>query len=186
MEELIKEVKELLGQHQPVLDYAPAGTPDEEELIQFFLKPLGVKLREVESMYKPMFAAGRARFYGVPRMNELVTLAGLIVDSNLGFEGADAVAKALQGVEARVLVFVTSPCPHCPYAARMALRVALASKGVITEIWSYDDFPDYASEWEVTAVPHTIVFTRDGTPIGALTGFSFSQYPRWLLDKLIA
>jgi glutaredoxin len=58
---------------------------------------------------------------------------------------------------ARVYVFTTSECPHCPHAVRAANTLALLSPDVTTTIIDVPAFPKLAERFNIRSVPMTVV-----------------------------
>jgi hypothetical protein len=84
------------------------------------------------------------------------------VEALLGPEGIDepgAWAGRLAGLErpADLLVFIGAGCPHCPGAARAAIRLALASPGVTVTIADVHEHEELARRFKVQAVPYTVL-----------------------------
>ncbi|MCP4604620.1 MAG: hypothetical protein GY847_29545 [Proteobacteria bacterium] len=67
--------------------------------------------------------------------------------------------QGLRGLErpAELLVFVASQCPHCPQAAREAVKIALASPKVTTSIIDAQHFPKLAERFQARSVPLTVL-----------------------------
>jgi glutaredoxin-like protein len=99
------------------------------------------------------------RFYGLPWGYELTSIVGACVDAGrleprLSEESRARLATLPHDVS--VEVFVTPTCPHCPAAALMAFRFALASPRVRAAAIEAAEFPAYAEANAVLAVPKTV------------------------------
>jgi hypothetical protein len=71
----------------------------------------------------------------------------------------EAVASTLEKLtkETELLLFISQGCPACPHQVRSVATLALASPRVSVEIVDVGMEPELASQYEVTAVPTTVV-----------------------------
>jgi glutaredoxin-like protein len=100
------------------------------------------------------------RFYGLPAGYEFSTLMDAIVlvskgDSGLRPESRDKLAQLRAPLHLQV--FTTPTCPYCPPAVRMAYQFAMESDGVRADGIEATEFPDLAQQFQVMAVPRTII-----------------------------
>jgi glutaredoxin-like protein len=100
------------------------------------------------------------KYYGLPGGYELITLVETIVDISRGTSNLSAdVRKRLRKLkhDARIQVFVTPACPHCPQMARLAYQMALESPRIRAEVIEASEFPELSQRYQVRAVPTTVI-----------------------------
>jgi glutaredoxin-like protein len=100
------------------------------------------------------------KYYGSPGGHEFVPLVETIVDISRGTKYlSDRIGKRLRKLkrDARIQVFVTPTCPHCPQMARLAYHMALESPRISTEVIEAAEFPELSQRYQVRAVPTTII-----------------------------
>ncbi len=111
------------------------------------------------------------RFYGIPAEYEFASLLHTIAlvskrDSGL----SEPTRRFLDQLEQPVQldVFVTPSCPYCPRMVYLAHQMALASPHVQSAMVEAMEFPEWAAEYGVSSVPHTVINQGAGTLIGAV------------------
>lgn len=100
------------------------------------------------------------KYYGSPGGHEFVPLVETIVDISRGTNHlSDKTRKRLRKLkkDARIQVFVTPACPHCPQMARLAYQVALESPHISAEVIEANEFPELSQRYQVRGVPTTII-----------------------------
>ena len=100
------------------------------------------------------------RFYGMPGGYELLSFVETIVDVSRGTTELSQKAKdKLRTLENKVniKVFVTSTCPYCPQAVRIANRMAVESELVTAETFLLQEFPHLAQRYAVSGVPKIVL-----------------------------
>ncbi|MEM4729794.1 MAG: thioredoxin family protein [Thermoplasmata archaeon] len=124
-------------------------------------KELGV------SLFPATLIAGRnrgtMRFYGVPSGYSFQALAEAIDAASSGLPGLSPAAQERLGAIKRPLrlrVFVNSVSPLCARLSSLALRLAVGSDFVHTEVFSITDFPEIAEMYRVDSTPRTVVNGR--------------------------
>ena len=102
-----------------------------------------------------------ARFVGVPSGFEFSTLVQDIIDLSTGeLHLSTDTIEFLQGLEQdlHLRVFVTPSCTYCPQAARLAHQMAAANPArVKAEVIEATEFPDLAQQFQIRAVPKTVI-----------------------------
>jgi glutaredoxin-like protein len=104
------------------------------------------------------------RYYGAPYGYEVATLVGAVLEagrteSSLAPLSLERLASL--DLDVSIDVFVTPTCPHCPAAALLAYRLALASPHVRAAAIEAGEFPRLADEMNVWGVPRIVV---NGSP----------------------
>ena len=102
----------------------------------------------------------RIRLYGLPAGYEFAILLEDIVDVSRGRTGLDSETRERLQTLTRPVhlqVFVTSTCPYCPAAARLAHQLALESDLVTADMIEATEYPDLVAKYGVQGVPKTIV-----------------------------
>ena len=59
--------------------------------------------------------------------------------------------------DAHLQVFVSSGCPHCPSATKVAYQMARVSSKVKADMIDSSQFPHLAKKYNVSGVPHTVI-----------------------------
>ena len=118
------------------------------------------------------------RFYGTPMGAEFSTFINdlLLVsnrDSGLAPETRTALNNLKQPVHMQV--FVTPTCPYCPSAVLLAHRMAMESPMVIADGVESSEFYDLANQYQVSAVPNTIINDGQGSVLGAVPEFDLME-----------
>lgn len=116
---------------------------------------------------------GQIRYTGVPAGEELKGLVETIIRVSQGDHGLPReVATEVASVKCpmHIEVFVTPPCPYCPYAALLANMFAYVSwrhgnKNIVSEIVEAFENPDRAQRYYVMTVP-TVVVNGDVAFVG--------------------
>ncbi len=100
------------------------------------------------------------RYLGIPAGFEFVSLIGAIEDVGKGDPGLSPDSRLMLANLKRpvhIRVFVTYGCPYCPGAVRLAHKLAMASDLITAEGISSEEFPDLANQYQVMAVPKTVI-----------------------------
>ena len=111
------------------------------------------------------------RFFGIPAEYEFSSLLHTITQVSKREPGlSPRTLEFLQNLEdeIRFLVFVTPSCPYCPNMVVLTHRMALASPKVKAAMVEAIEFPQWASEYGVSGVPHTVINEGLGEVIGAV------------------
>ncbi len=111
------------------------------------------------------------RFFGIPAEYEFSSLLHTITQVSKREPGlSPRTLEFLQNLEdeIRFLVFVTPSCPYCPNMVVLTHRMALASPKVKASMIEAIEFPEWASEYGVSGVPHTVINEGLGEVIGAV------------------
>jgi len=120
---------------------------------------------------------GRLAYHGLPWGYELTTLVGAIAEAGRATSSLSAAAlAAIGGLERDVAVevYVTPTCPHCPPAALLAYRCALASDRVSAAAVEATEFAAAADRHGVVSVP-AIVTDGHVAWVGAVPEHVFVQ-----------
>ncbi len=109
------------------------------------------------------------RFYGLPAENEFAALLHTILavskrEAALSEPTKKFLAQLKEPV--RLDVFVTPSCPYCPNMVYLAHQMALASPLVQSNMVEAIEFPDWASAYGVSGVPHTVINKGKGEIVG--------------------
>ena len=100
------------------------------------------------------------RFYGVPAGYEFNSLIEGIMDVGAGeVELSEETRKKLGELDKPVVikVFVTTGCPYCPGAVRLAHMFAFVNDKIKGEMIEPNSFPELANRYGVYAVPKVII-----------------------------
>jgi glutaredoxin-like protein len=103
---------------------------------------------------------GKVRYFGMPSGYEFSVLLGTLVDVSKGqTDLADSSIEILQMLdkELHIQVFVTPTCAYCPSVARLAHKVAIASKYVTADVVEINEFPNLAQRYSIRGVPKTVI-----------------------------
>jgi glutaredoxin-like protein len=110
------------------------------------------------------------RYYGIPSGYEFSSLIEDIVDVSKGESGLLAGSKELLAKiknPIQLQVFVTTTCPHCPIAVRLAHKLAIENDNITADMIEATEFPHLSMRYNVKGVPKTMI--GEDTPIeGAL------------------
>ncbi len=123
------------------------------------------------------------RYFGLPSGYEFTAfLEDIVMVSKRESGLSDVSLKILEQVDSpmRILVFVTPTCPYCPRAVRVAHQMAMAKPGLIKgDMVEALEFPQWADEYQVSAVPKNVVLSEEGLLLrefeGALPEDAFVQ-----------
>jgi thiol-disulfide isomerase/thioredoxin len=63
-------------------------------------------------------------------------------------------------------VFVSTTCPYCPKAARIAQQFAIENENIRSDVIEMMEFPQLVQKYSVMSVPH-IVINEDTSFVGA-------------------
>jgi glutaredoxin-like protein len=118
------------------------------------------------------------RFYGTPMGAEFSTFINdlLLVsnrDSGLAQETRTALGNLKQPVHLQV--FVTPTCPYCPSAVLLAHRMAMESPMVMADGVESSEFYDLANQYQISAVPNTVINDGQGSVLGAVPEFDLME-----------
>ncbi len=111
------------------------------------------------------------RFYGIPAEYEFSSLLHTLAMVSKRESGlSQPTLKFLEQLDRPVKldVFVTPSCPYCPRMVYLAHQMALASPKVQSAMVEAMEFPDWATQFGVSSVPHTVINEGAGTLIGAV------------------
>ncbi|NPA06617.1 MAG: glutaredoxin [Chloroflexi bacterium] len=111
------------------------------------------------------------RFFGIPAEYEFSSLLHTITQVSKRESGlSQATEEFLKNLkdDINLRVFVTPSCPYCPNMVMLTHRMAIASPRVTSEMVEAIEFPEWAAEYGVTGVPHTVINDGLGTVIGAV------------------
>ncbi len=111
------------------------------------------------------------RYAGIPSGHEFTSLIQDILmvggrDSAL----SDRTREYLKSLDRplRLQVFVTPTCPYCPRAVVLAHQMAMESPWVEAEMVEAMEFPELASRYGVSGVPHTTINDGAAHVVGAV------------------
>ncbi|MCW4000520.1 MAG: thioredoxin family protein [Candidatus Bathyarchaeota archaeon] len=100
------------------------------------------------------------RIYGIPYGYELQTLIEAITTVSKGTtdlsEKTKTVLKDIM-VPVNIKVFVSLTCPHCPFAAAVAHKLAVECDLIKADVIDSTEFPDLALKYNVIGVPKVII-----------------------------
>lgn len=100
------------------------------------------------------------RFYGIPAGYEFTSLIGAILDVSKGDSGLSPKNRELlKNVDqtVHIQVFVTTTCPFCPTAVRLAHRLAIESDMIWADMIESNEFVPLAQKYGVMGVPKIII-----------------------------
>jgi len=100
------------------------------------------------------------RFYGIPAGYEFTSLIGTILDVSRGDSGLSPHNRdLLRNIDRQVhlQVFVTTTCPVCPNAVRLAHRLAIESDMIWSDMIEANEFVPLAQKYGVMGVPKTVI-----------------------------
>jgi glutaredoxin-like protein len=106
------------------------------------------------------------RFFGVPTGYQLLPLVETIADASRGTTDLSIRAKSVLATitsQVSLTVFITTTCPYCTLAARMAHKMAIENLNICSSVYVIQDFPYLAQKYNVTSVPKIII--NETTPI---------------------
>ncbi len=172
-EELYREVSSL--NEKVKLEVIQLGTPEAETL--------GITDKAPVTDIGTADGSLGIRYFGLPSGYEFTAFLEDIVMVSKGTSGLSEVSlKILDQVDSpmRILVFVTPTCPYCPRAVRVAHQMAMAKPGLIVgDMVEALEFPNWADEYQVSAVPKNVVLSKEGLLLrefeGALPEDAFIQ-----------
>ncbi|MBL7070572.1 MAG: thioredoxin family protein [Candidatus Omnitrophica bacterium] len=110
------------------------------------------------------------RLYGMPTGYDFVSLIESIHLVSTGeTQFTDEENKYLKGLkkDAHLQVFVSPGCPHCPAATIVAHQMARVSGKVRSDMIDSSQFPQLASKYKVSGVPHTVI-NETSSQLGAV------------------
>jgi len=119
----------------------------------------------------PASPAGRPRpyvkFYGIPAGTEFPSFLETISDVSrqevmLTEDSVGQLSKI--ATEVSVRVFTTPTCPYCPAVARVVCQMAMVNPLVRSEVIEVSEFPELAEQYDVKAVPLTVIADRVSIP----------------------
>ena len=112
------------------------------------------------------------QFSGIPSGHEFSTLINDILIVSKRESGLDKKTREfLKGLTQplHLQVFVTPTCPYCPRAVLLAHQMAMENPQMITaEGVEATEFPELASQFNVSGVPQTVINAGKGTVVGAV------------------
>ncbi len=98
-------------------------------------------------------------FEGLPSGYEFVTLIEdiMMVSSGHAHLPADVESGVKEIGDTEIKVFITPTCPYCPKAVIAAHKFAFINPKIRSVMVESLEFPDYASEYNVMAVPKVVI-----------------------------
>jgi alkyl hydroperoxide reductase subunit AhpF len=102
----------------------------------------------------------RIRYYGVPDGYEIAPLSDAIAElsaSNPKLSPSSLSALTNVRRRANIKVFILTTCTFCPIVARHAMRAAIASKTITSEIIDSSVFTDLSQKHLVQGVPKVVL-----------------------------
>ncbi len=120
---------------------------------------------------------GRIRYIGIPAGYEFSSLIEDIISvSQREVKFDPHVKEHLDEIDEpiEIKVFVTPTCPYCPRAVRTAHKFAQYNKFIHGKMIEAIEFPDWADQYGVSAVPH-VVINDDVVFQGALPEHDFVE-----------
>jgi glutaredoxin-like protein len=109
------------------------------------------------------------RYYGLPAGYELSTMIDTIIDVSKGSTKLpEAIKIKLAEIkkDVHLQVFVSTTCPYCPKAARIAQQFAIENENIRSDVIEMMEFPQLVQKYSVMSVPH-IVINEDTSFVGA-------------------
>ncbi len=110
----------------------------------------------------------KIRFTGSPMGYEAWSFIETIVAVSKGESGLGKRAREVlreitnRGIEVKASVFVTPSCPYCPQQVLTVNKFAIEAKGLFTaECVEAQENIELATKFNVTGVPHTVIFVRE-------------------------
>ncbi|MGC8585510.1 MAG: protein disulfide oxidoreductase [Thermoplasmata archaeon] len=128
----------------------------------------------------------RIRYIGIPAGYEFSSLIEDIISVSqrkVTFE--EHVKEHLDEIDEpiEIKVFVTPTCPYCPRAVRTAHKFAQYNKYIHGKMIEAIEFPDWADQYGVSAVPH-VVINDDVVFQGALPEHDFVENVMEVYSKM--
>lgn len=107
-------------------------------------------------------SSGRKKIvlYGFPGGYEFITLIEILkYIGGKDVEFDDNIKNEISSLEkdSNIKVFVTPTCPYCPHAAISAVKFALLSDKISTEIVVVNEFPELVEKYQIEGVPKTVI-----------------------------
>jgi len=118
------------------------------------------------------------RYYGLPAGYELSTMIDTIIDVSKGTTKLpEAIKIKLAEIkkDVHLQVFVSTTCPYCPKAARIAQQFAIENENIHSDVIEMIEFPHLVQRYSVMSVPH-IVINEDTSFVGAETAEVFIDH----------
>lgn len=141
------------------------GRPHVKVEVQDWAEGKNEKMRSLHIEQAPCMVLtkgdfARIRYYGIPEGYELGPFNDAITELSTSAPKLAPSSKATLGTvrrRANIKVFVLTTCTFCPIVARHAIRAAIASKMVTTEIIDSAIFTDMSQKHLVQGVPKVIL-----------------------------
>lgn len=100
------------------------------------------------------------RFYGFPNGYEVSSLVDAIKlvssgESGLTLKTKEMAAKITKNII--IDIFVTTACPYCSAAVKLANRFAVESDLIVSRTIIADEFPDLVSKYNIFSVPKIVI-----------------------------
>lgn len=108
-------------------------------------------------------AKGSVRYFGIPAGYEFSTLIEDIIDVSRGTTNLSDITREILATvdqDLHIQVFVTTTCPYCPRAARLAHKLAIENEHITADVVEVSEFIDMAQLYRVQGVPKTVVNER--------------------------
>ncbi len=105
------------------------------------------------------------RFYGLPATEEFPNFIDEIIEVSHGHvhTQSERTKELAQQIDKKIkiLVFVTPTCPYCPFAVRYAHTLAKLNPNVMAAMVEAYEFPQWADQYKVSAVPKNVVLDEN-------------------------
>lgn len=123
------------------------------------------KMRSLHIEYAPCMVLtkgdfARIRYYGAPEGFEVSPLSDAIKELSSSSPNLSPSSRSILATvrrRANIKVFILTTCTFCPVVARHAMRAAIASNNVTTEIIDSSVFTDLSQKHLVQGVPKVVL-----------------------------
>jgi len=105
------------------------------------------------------------RYYGLPSGEEFGPFIEEIIEVSHGHvhlppKAQEIVEKINKPI--KLLIFITPSCPHCPRAVVFSHKAAMLNPNITSEMIEAYEYPHWAEEYNVQAVPRNVVLNKEG------------------------
>ena len=148
--EILKEVEEL---HDLITLYIYNFDTDRDIVQKYGIEMIPATVIEGEKDYG-------IKFYGIPAGYEFSSLIEDIMDVGEGKpELKEETINAVKDINKPVhlKVFVTTTCPYCPTAVRIAHKFAMVNENIKGDMIEANEFPELSQRYNVYAVPRVVI-----------------------------
>ena len=148
--EILKEVEEL---HDLITLYIYDFDTDRDIAQKYGIEMFPATVIEGEKDYG-------IKFYGIPAGYEFSSLVEDIMDVGKGKpELKEETINAVKDINKPVhlKVFVTTTCPYCPTAVRIAHKFAMVNENIKGDMIEANEFPELSQRYNVYAVPRVVI-----------------------------